>query len=64
MKNLTLLIFSFFLISSSPNSDIDKRIDSIMSNMTIEQKIGQMAQINLTVLLMVLINGVLLNLYK
>ncbi|MDA9211939.1 glycoside hydrolase family 3 C-terminal domain-containing protein [Flavobacteriaceae bacterium] len=50
MKNLTLLIFSFFLISSSPNSDIDKRIDSIMSNMTIEQKIGQMAQINLTVI--------------
>ena len=50
MKNLTLFIFSFFLISSSPNSDIDKRIDSIMSNMTIEQKIGQMAQINLTVI--------------
>ena len=50
MKNLTFFIFSFFLISSSPNSDIDKRIDSIMSNMTIEQKIGQMAQINLTVI--------------
>jgi len=50
MKNLTLFIFSFFLISSSPSSDIDKRIDSIMSNMTIEQKIGQMAQINLTVI--------------
>ena len=50
MKNLTLFIFSFFLISTSPNSDIDIRIDSIMSNMTIEQKIGQMAQINLTVI--------------
>lgn len=50
MKNLTLFIFLFFLISSSPNSDIDIRIDSIMSNMTIEQKIGQMAQINLTVI--------------
>ena len=50
MKNLTLFIFSFFLISSSTNSDIDKRIDSIMSEMSIEQKIGQMAQINLTVI--------------
>ena len=50
MKNLTLFIFSFFLISSSTNSDIDKRIDSIMSDMSIEQKIGQMAQINLTVI--------------
>ena len=47
MKNLTLFIFSFVLISSSTNSDIDKRIDSIMSDMSIEQKIGQMAQINL-----------------
>lgn len=50
MKNLTFFIFSFFLISSSTNSDIDKRIDSIMSDMSIEQKIGQMAQINLTVI--------------
>ena len=50
MKNLTLFIFSFFLISSSTNSDIYKRIDSIMSDMSIEQKIGQMAQINLTVI--------------
>lgn len=50
MKNLTLFIFSFFLISSSTNSDIDKRIDSIISEMSIEQKIGQMAQINLTVI--------------
>ena len=50
MKNLTLFIFSFFLIPSSTNSDIDKRIDSIMSDMSIEQKIGQMAQINLTVI--------------
>ena len=50
MKNLTLFIFSFFLISSSTNFDIDKRIDSIMSDMSIEQKIGQMAQINLTVI--------------
>ena len=50
MKNLTLFIFSFFLISSSINSDIDKRIDSIMSDMSVEQKIGQMAQINLTVI--------------
>ena len=50
MKNLTLFIFSFFLISNSTNSDIDKRIDSIMSDMSIEQKIGQMAQINLTVI--------------
>ena len=50
MKNLTLFIFSFFLISSSTNSDIDKRIDSIMSDMSVEQKIGQMAQINLTVI--------------
>ena len=50
MKNLTLFIFSFFLISSSTNSDIEKRIDSIMSDMSIEQKIGQMAQINLTVI--------------
>ena len=50
MKNLTLFIFSFFLISSSTNSDIYKRIDSIMSDMSVEQKIGQMAQINLTVI--------------
>ena len=50
MKNLTLFIFSFFLISSSTNSDIDKIIDSIMSDMSVEQKIGQMAQINLTVI--------------
>ena len=50
MKNLTLFIFSFFLIASSTNSDTDKRIDSIMSDMSIEHKIGQMAQINLTVI--------------
>ena len=50
MKNLTLFIFSFFLISSSTNSDIDKRIDSGMSDMSTEQKSGQMAQMNLTVI--------------
>jgi len=50
MKNLSLFIFSLLLISSSINSNIYKRIDSIMSDMSIEQKIGQMAQINLTVI--------------
>jgi beta-glucosidase len=52
MKNNSLLLFIFaglfFMnISCSSKSDVDNRVDKLLSKMTLEEKVGQMAQITL-----------------
>ncbi len=47
-----IIILLLFLSCTNQNSvyDIDKKADDILSKMTLEEKIGQMTQINLTVI--------------
>ena len=48
-----LFILFLFLISCNQTkefSDIDKEVDDILKSMTLDEKVGQMTQINLTVI--------------
>lgn len=49
---IVLVLLSFFSYSCTQNeeSDIDKKVNKILSQMTLEEKVGQMAQITLDVL--------------
>ena len=52
MRNLLFFFFFIFSCSINENSEenLNKRVDSILSSMTLEEKVGQMTQINLTVI--------------
>jgi beta-glucosidase len=45
-----LLVFTY-LNSARANEDIDKKIDALLVKMTLEQKIGQMTQLNITTII-------------
>ena len=51
LRTILPLTLSLFILSCSQNkqNDTDKKIDSIISQMTIEEKVGQMAQVTLDV---------------
>ncbi len=49
---LFTLILSFFACQKEPQKskpDIDQRVETLLSNMTLEEKVGQMTQVNITV---------------
>ena len=46
-----LIVFIFFSCTNQNlNSDLDQKVDDLLSKMTLEEKVGQMTQINLTVI--------------
>ena len=45
-----MLLFLFSCVKNGSDNEIDKRVSNILSNMTLEEKVGQMTQINLTVI--------------
>ncbi len=52
-KNILLILFSLILISTSckeSKSEADREVENILSEMTLEEKVGQMAQITLDVI--------------
>ena len=51
MKNYIVILLSFLCCCTPQNSnDVDKKINDLLSQMTLQEKIGQMTQINLTVI--------------
>lgn len=51
MKNYIVILLSFLGCCTPQNSnDVDKKINDLLSQMTLQEKIGQMTQINLTVI--------------
>ena len=49
-KYLIILLSIIFSCDNVQKSDIDLQVSDILSNMTLEEKVGQMTQINLTVI--------------
>ncbi len=58
MKILNLVALGFFMVACQPQNElentakvgIDSKVESLLSKMTVEEKCGQMTQINITVL--------------
>ncbi len=50
MRYIFILILFISCTSQNLKSDIDQKVDDIISQMTLEEKVGQMTQINLTVI--------------
>ena len=50
MRYIIILLLFFSCTNQNSVSDIDKKADDILSKMTLEEKVGQMTQINLTVI--------------
>ena len=50
MRYIFILFLFFSCINQNLKSDIDQKVDDIISQMTLEEKVGQMTQINLTVI--------------
>ena len=50
MRYIFILFLFFSCTNQNLKSDIDKKVDYIISQMTLEEKVGQMTQINLTVI--------------
>ena len=50
MRYIFILFLFFSCTNQNLKSDIDQKIDDIISQMTLEEKVGQMTQINLTVI--------------
>lgn len=50
MRYIILLIFIFSCTNQNLKSDIDIKVDELISKMTLREKVGQMTQINLTVI--------------
>ena len=50
MRYIFILILFFSCTNQNLKSDIDQKVDNIISKMTLEEKVGQMTQINLTVI--------------
>ena len=51
MKNYIVILLSFLYCCTPQNSnDVDNKINNLLSQMTLKEKVGQMAQINLTVI--------------
>ena len=50
MRYIFILILFFSCTNQNLKSDIDQKVDDIISQMTLEEKVGQMTQINLTVI--------------
>ena len=50
MRYIIILLLFFSCTNQNLVSDIDKKADDILSKMTLEEKVGQMTQINLTVI--------------
>ena len=50
MRYLILLILIFSCTNQTLKSDIDLKVDKLISKMTLREKVGQMTQINLTVI--------------
>ena len=51
MKNNIVILLSFLYCCTPQNSnDLDKKINDLLSQMTLQEKVGQMTQINLTVI--------------
>lgn len=42
-----VLVFPFFLFSCKPQDEIDRRVEELLKQMTLEEKVGQMTQITL-----------------
>ena len=49
MRYIFILFLFFSCTNQNLKSDIDQKIDDIISQMTLEEKVGQMTQINLIV---------------
>jgi len=47
---LCLVVCFFAACNTKPQSEIDRRVDDLLSKMTLEEKVGQMAQISLDVI--------------
>lgn len=51
MKNYIVILLSFLYCCTPQNSnDVDNKINDLLSQMTLQEKVGQMTQINLTVI--------------
>ena len=50
MRYIFILILFFSCTNQNLKSDIDQKVNDIISQMTLEEKVGQMTQINLTVI--------------
>ncbi len=51
MKNYIVILLSFLYCCKPKNSnDVDNKINDLLSQMTLQEKVGQMTQINLTVI--------------
>ena len=50
MRYIFILSLFFSCTNQNLKSDIDQKVDDIISQMTLEEKVGQMTQINLTVI--------------
>ena len=50
MRYIFILVLFFSCSNKNLKSDIDQKVDDIISQMTLEEKVGQMTQINLTVI--------------
>ena len=50
MRYIIILLLFFSCTNQNSVSDIDKKADDILSKMTLEEKVAQMTQINLTVI--------------
>jgi len=51
MKNYIVILLSFLYCCTPQNSnDVDKKINDLLFQMTLQEKVGQMTQINLTVI--------------
>ena len=50
MRYIIILLLFFSCTNQNSVSNIDKKVDDILSKMTLEEKVGQMTQINLTVI--------------
>ena len=51
MKNNIVILLSFLYCCTPQNSnDVDEKINDLLSQMTLQEKVGQMTQINLTVI--------------
>ena len=50
MRYIIILLLFFSCTNQNSVSDIDKKADDILSKMTLEEKVGKMTQINLTVI--------------
>ena len=50
MRYLIILILIFSCTNQNSKSDIDLKVDELISKMTLREKVGQMTQINLTVI--------------